>query len=473
MIETENKIVQETVVECTKEKKKKGHRKVYGIIFVLILFICSIHAFYLLTNSVSATVMIHSIYSADGRNPDGTPFCIMELFNDEVMNSAAEKLDEKLSTQELRSHLTVSDTMTKTSFSHLEQSVLEGENENTYFPTEYLITYSTISEQIRNEGFLEQCKSFWESFQLPKKSEILNAVLQSYQEYYAANYLNYDALFDIDWAAADSMDYYNRYEFMRDTIQRLTRFLQYKDARSISQKENGQNIGYYDMISELSKGTYQNLEKYQAYVTQNGVTNNKEQLLRQFIYMQKLYEEENTRKMHEYEVLREAIDMYDSTTTKVLFIPALDDNKEFYMNRTKVGLDYLTEKADSAKLQANTALYAAKQYAYLQTCFEEQDVEDQIKNTSAQRTHADELYESLKGEIQRLTEDAKILTAEGKELDQEELDISKPFCNVSIVGAGMSSAKRFVLLFMASYVAVSVTKEVFRKKTKKIQEAKS
>ena len=62
-----------------------------------------------------------------------------------------------------------------------------------------------------------------------------------------------------------------------------------------------------------------------------------------------LCEEENIRKTEEYNVLKEAIEMYDSTTTKVVFIPALDDSKEFYMNRTNIGLDYLSEKADAAK----------------------------------------------------------------------------------------------------------------------------
>jgi hypothetical protein len=82
--------------------------------------------------------------------------------------------------------------------------------------------------------------------------------------------------------------------------------------------------------------------------------------------MQRLNEEEHLRKTQEFNVLTEAIEMYDSTTTKVVFIPALDEADEFYMNRTKVGLDYLSEHADEAKLQADTADYNAKRYSYLQ-----------------------------------------------------------------------------------------------------------
>ena len=472
MVKTENKTVPEIQVKEQKQHAKKSGRKACIIIFAIIVAVCCIHAVYQLTNSVSATVMINSIFSADGQNPDGTPFSIMELFNDHIMNNAVEKLNGKMSAQELRNHLTVSDTITSNSFAKLEQSIFNGENENTYFPTEYLLTYSIISEQIQNEGFFAQCKSIWRSIFLPSKTEILGAVLQSYQEYYSEWYLSYDSLFEIDWAVVDSMDYYNRFEFMDNTIQRLMSFSQYKNTRSTTQSGTYTNSGYYDLIIELSKGPAHGINDYQAYVTQNGVTNNKEDLLRQFVYMQELCEEENTRKLKEYNVLKEAIEMYDSTTTKVVFIPALDDNKEFYMNRTNIGLDYLSEKADAAKLQADSATYSAKQYLYLQTCFGEEYIIDedgskkQIKNTPEQRAHADELYESLKKEIRQLTIKAELLTSNGNRTDTEELKISDPFCNVSIVGVGMSSAKRFAVLIMSAYVLVYAAMTISKKKQK-------
>jgi hypothetical protein len=252
------------------------------------------------------------------------------------------------------------------------------------------------------------------------------------------------------------------------------RFLEYKNDSSLSHAESNIATGYYDLMVELSKGAAHGINDYQAYVTQNGVTNSKEDLLRQFAYMQNLNEEENTRKMQEYDVLKKAIEMYDSTTTKVVFIPALDDDQSFYMNRTKVGLDYLSEKADAAKLQADSAAYSAKRYLYLQTCFGEEYVIDengnrkQIKNTSGQRAHADELYENLKKEIQQLTTDAACLTADGKLTNQEELNVSDPFCGASIVGVGMSFAKRFVLLILSAYVLVYTVMAISEKRKKDV-----
>ena len=464
MTEMEHSTTSGTTRSSSSRRGRIPVKLIFMVILALILAICATQAIFQLTNSVSATIRINSHYAADGRNPDGSPFSIMELLHDDVMNGAVEKLGGRLSAEELRSHLTISDTMSGNSFTRLEESIFNSENENTYFPTEYLITYSTISQQVREEGFLAQCKCLLASFSLPSHTEILSAVLRSYQEYYARMYLDHEALFEIDWAEVDSMDYYNRFEFMEDTVERLRRFLQYRNDRTLSQF----NGSYTDLITELTQGPAQNIESFQAYITQNGITNDKDALLRQFAYMQNLCEEEHIRRIQEYQILREAIEMYDSTTTKVVFIPALDGEKAFYMNRTKVGLDYLSEKADSAKLKADSADYSAKHYAYLQTCFDKADEngdQPQDKNMPAQRVHADELYERLKAEIMDFAAQAQLLATDGNNSVQENLVVSGPFANVSVSGAAMSAAKSFVLLLMAAYVVGYFITAVFGKKT--------
>ena len=41
----------------------------------------------------------------------------------------------------------------------------------------------------------------------------------------------------------------------------------------------------------------------------------------------------------------EAIDMYDAFMTRFVLIPTYDTEQEFYMSRTKVGVDYFAEEA--------------------------------------------------------------------------------------------------------------------------------
>lgn len=479
MTEAEQKTVQKTPGKIRKNWKKLGIKVIDVIIVAFILVVCGIYAVHQLTNSTSAAIMVNSTFAANGRNPDGTAFDIMELLHDDVLNSAAEKLDEKMTVQELRSHLTVSDTMSGSSYLQLEQSIHDGEEENNYFPTGYQVTYSIVSEDIRDEGIAAQCKSLLKSVYLPSKTEILRAVLVSYQEYYEQKHLSYDALFDIDWSAADEMDYYNRAEFMEDTVLRLQRFLNTRNSTHISRPEVNGSTSIYDLIVESEQGPISSIKNYQVYVIQNGVTNDREELLRQFAYMQDLHKEENTRAAQRYLVLRDAIEMYDSTTTKVVFIPALDDEKSFYMNRTKVGLDYLTEQADDTKLQADTAAYEANQYAELLKAFgagydtPEDRTDSKSRNTPAQKAYADQMYESIKAEIQRLAAEAELLAKEGNRVNQETLRIGEPGRSVGMVGVAMSTAKRFVLLLMAAYVVMYPIRVVTGKKTQAEQEGEA
>ena len=320
-------------------------------------------------------------------------------------------------------------------------------------------------------------------------------MVTSYQDYYSERYLNYDSLFDIDWSVVDVMDYYNRFEYMKDISNQFIRFLQFKGGNDMAQNESNTNTGFDDLANELYRGVYHNIGDSQAYVIQNGITNDISTLLRQFSYMQSFYEEENIRKLEEYKIIREAIDMYDSSTTRVVFIPALDDNNSFYMNRTKVGLDYLTEKADSTKTQAESAEYSAKYYAYLQTCFADKYASDtngfngQMYNTDKQRqqaddsyeslkaelhrVHADEMYESQKAELQRMIKKIKLMTNERMVVNRETVHIGEPFVNVSLVGIGMSTAKKFVILMMAAYVIVFIVYAAFDKKQKNTGEGEN
>ena len=153
------------------------------------------------------------------------------------------------------------------------------------------------------------------------------------------------------------------------------------------------------------------------------------------------------------------MDMYDSTTTKVVFIPALDQNDSFYMNRTKVGLDYLVESADSARLAADEAEHNAQYYQYLQTCFD-----GTVTPKQSQMEHAEGIYQSLKAHVEELMNSVRTLMAENNQTENEGIKVSNADMSAGIVGVGMSFAKRFVILSMAAYVLICIPDILFKKK---------
>lgn len=436
----------------------------YLLVFALVFAICCLYAVFQMTNSRYVTITINSASVSKGQNPDGSAFDIYEILSDEVLEAASQKLSGKVSAAELKQHLSVSDALTAKANQQMKQSILDGEYENTYFPTVYRLIYTTVSDKINAEGIGAQIRAIFRG-SARSVDRILEAVTESYQEVYAASYLTYDSMFEIDWATIDTMDYYNRAEALRTEAMRILRFLQDKENENPMTETPAEKLTFGDLRNDLWQLIRVDIENHQAYIIQNSITTSRKELLRQFRYMEEIHKESKERKTEEYLILDEAVDMYDSTTTKVVFIPALDQNDSFYMNRTKVGLDYLVESADSARLAADEAEHNAKYYEYLQTCFAET-----VTPKKSQLEHTENIYQSIKLQLDEMMESVKLLLAESNQTENEGIKVSNPAMDAGIVGIGMSFAKRFVILSMAAYVLMCIPSVFARKKTKETQE---
>ena len=428
--------------------------------FIAVFVICCLCAVFQMANGKSVTITINSASVPKGQNPDGSAFDIYEILSNEVLEAASQKLGGKISAAELKRHLSVSDALTVETNQQLKQSILDGEHENTYFPTVYRVTYETVSDKIRDEGIGQQALALMKVLTLPSAERILEAVSQSYQEAYEATYLRYDSMFEINWSDIDAMDYYNRAQALRTEAMRIMRFLQDKANENPVAGSSSTKLTYGDLGNDLWQLISVDIDNHQAYIIQNSITKSSKELLRQFRYMEEIHKEEKERKTEEYRILDAAVDMYDSTTTKVVFIPALDQDDSFYMNRTKVGLDYLVESADTARLAADEAEHDAKYYQYLQTCFAETS-----KPKQSQIEHTDAIYQNIKAELEELMESVKMLLAESNQTENEGIKVSNVSRTNGIVGIGMSFAKRFVVLSMAAYVLICIPSVIYKKKS--------
>lgn len=437
---------------------------VYLLVFALIFAICCLSAMLQITNSRYVTITINSASVAKGQNPDGSAFDIYQILSDEVLEAAARKLGGKIRVDELKLHISVTDAMTAQSNQQLKQSILAGEYENIYFPTVYRLTYATVSDKTSTGGLGNKIRALFRS-SARSMDRILEAVAESYQELYADSYLTYDSMFEIDWASIDTLDYYNRAEALRMEATRILRFLNDKKRTNPIVVSSSEKLSYGDLYNELEQLISVDLENHKAYIIQNSITKSRKELLRQFRYMEEIYREEKERKTEAYLILDEAVDMYDSTTTKVVFIPALDEDDSFYMNRTKVGLDYLVERADAARLAADEAEHKAKYYSYLQSCFSEA-----ITPKQSQVGHTDAVYLSLQEHLKELMKTVRVLLAEHNQTENEGIKVSDPAMSAGIVSVGVSFAKRFVIMVMAAYVLFYIPSAILRKKSADTQE---
>lgn len=430
--------------------KSKTSRKIIAIILVVFLIssICIISQSF---NSASINISAHFSSVTEGKNPDGSPFDINEVLSDEVLERASEKLGGKVDVKTLRKHLSISDNTSSVDLSGLKQKIVDGNTNYSYYPNVYTLTYSIVSDDIKRDGIFSSAGAVFKQIVMPGKKKILNCVAESYSEYYSEKYIAGNVAMQVDWANTDSLDYYNKATETKAMAEKISRFIQSKYDKNPKFVSND-GIGYGELYTEIEQIISIDVENYTSFVIQNGLTTDKDSLLRQFAFMENLYSETNIRHTAAYEITKEAIDFYDSNTTRVVFIPSLDEERTFYMNRTKVGIDYLVEKASYEKGSADDAFHNAERYKYLTASFSNTEPASQEAYDTA-----DKMYTDIKDKIDAFITKADEIINEGTQSGKhEKIDSGKPYGNFEIVGMAISGFKLFIMLLIIAFLLTSL-----------------
>ena len=345
----------------------KMPKATYSYSLICLIIIAVVAAVYVIAiNSNSAYTTVSASFSeiADGHNPDGSPFEIYEVLSDEVLKSACDKLDNKVDPETLKKHISVTGITTDGTFNTIRQKVLDGNDTYSYFPSRYTITYSIVSDSIAADGVFASIAAVFKQLAMPSKTKILQCVADSYKEYYESNYVLTSEVFDIDWSKTKSLDYFNRASEINNILNRISRYLgkQYDEDVEFVSKDG---VSFGDLKDEAAGIMQNDIESYKSFVIQNGITSDRDKLLKQFRYVLNTNNDQAVRSRGEYAIMLDGISIYDPSITKVVFIPALDSENVFYMNRTKIGIDYLTEDASKANLAGDEAENNAHYYEYL------------------------------------------------------------------------------------------------------------
>ena len=413
-------------------------------------------------NTAYTTVSISFSEITKGCNPDGSPFDIYEVLSDEVLANACDRLDDKLSPDMLKEHISVTGITTDGSFNAIRQNVLDGNDTYSYFPSKYTISYSVISDSIKANGVPASVGAVLKQFVLPSKGKIIAAVADSYKEYYEDKYIFTSAVFDVDWSETKSLDYFNRAGEMQNVINRINRYLSSRydeDVRFVSKD----GVSFGDLSAELSRITDNDVETYKAFVIQNGITADKDKLLKQFCYVSKEKYEQTQRNRGEYNIMLDGISVYDPLVTKVVFIPALDSDNVFYMNRTKIGIDYLTESASKANLSGDESENEAHYYDYLIDQFSAfEESADWVKKA------ADKQCDDITAKIDEFLKRAAAVNDEYiNHVSYETLYISGIGYGHGVIFSAVTIVKITIIWSAALYVWWLIYSLLKRKKTKK------
>lgn len=436
-----------------KTEAASGSVCITGIAIILIISIlCGVFS---VTGSTHIELNTYSETAVDGKNPDGTARNVYELVNDEVLEMAAVKLDRRISAEEMRKHLSVNDDWTADETALFKSGIAQGTGKKHDNPARYIVTYETISDAVKEEGIFSVIGTFFKQFGLPSKKQVLQAVTESYREYYEEKHCLSPAILKRDITYVNDFDYFNRIEIIEDIAGDAGRLLTEKYDKYVDFVSPSLSQGFGDLADEIDKIIDVDLENYRAYVIEHAVSKDPEKLMLQFRYMRDMYEEEMLRKNAEAEINKKAVDIYDSRITKVVFIPALDAADEFYMNRTKVGIDYLIKDGEDARVAARVAERNFEEYKYYIERFAAS------ATTGEEAEKAEVMYDEIETKLLNVQKKAITLFEESnRDLYYEGMEIGDTYTD-GLVGFAKETVKAFIILLMAGlllYNAVSLVK---------------
>lgn len=334
-------------------KKLKGISKKTVIIVLVISIVFSapiaVYSYIKVSHTNYITLTLNYANARKGLTPTGGRFNIAELKSDEVLQSALNYLgDDSLSIEDLKDRITINAKVPMSSIDKAKNAIANNTS-YTYCPTEFEIYYDQGSKLERGNTYA-----------------LLNALASAYKDYFAVNYSEKNTILDYDIEGGlAKYDYGEQCQIMSDKVTAMLRYLDKYSSESNTFRSKSTGYSYSNLVSMLLNIRDVNLEKLEAYITQNGISEDKPSFLRKQDYnVEKrtlLYNKFNQGSI----IAKDTMDIYNSHITGVAFVPTIDVNNEYYMSRTKTGLDLIVNESYNDGLKATDLAQKIDSFQYL------------------------------------------------------------------------------------------------------------
>ena len=329
-------------------------------------------------NRQGMTLTLSYSGSEKGYNPDGSKFNIYEIKSDAIISEMLSRMDiDELTTPFVKTRITIEAKSAKQSYTRV-YSAITNSRSSFYVPMEFTIWYSQKDKFAENHTV-----------------QLLTTLSEVYTEYFFEKYTQKNTVLDVSGLDLSKYDYSEIVTIYGDRIASMLALLDsYKNENSTfrSTETNQTFVNLMDMLNNLRSVE---LPKLEAYITTSGVSKDRFTFLNKLAYQKSAqglrYNKANSSKS----IILGAIDLYDAELTGSLFIPTVDRNNNLYMNKTKTGIDYLSQDAQ-AKGEESEAIHAdLDRYDFLTSVYEQSGV---TTSSPAMRT-AQEMTENINKQL--------------------------------------------------------------------------
>lgn len=399
-----------------------------GVLFFLLFF-----AGRLLTELWSPGMLIAFNYeeAAKGQNPNGTRFNESDILSDEILEKVIECGALKISTAKLSELLTLSTPLDSQKLDVSQESDMK-------ISTEYWI----------------HCSDRVSFYQTDPKT-VLNFLVDVYRENFELNYAENDSVLDLSFENLEGMEYLDVKDYLQMQAAKLKDYLPGNSNESNSYRAEETEETFTSLYEKIQNFIDVELERYEAFVLENGLSANKDTYQSRMQYANHVLETSRKKDMAAHDVRIEAIDSYNAFMTRFVLIPTYDENQEFYMSRTKVGVDYFADEATEYQESATKLVEKMERNTYASAQVGAGSASADIQEQANQQINA------LKAELLNLAEQSRKLCDTYVE-EKRDGYMQVNFTSPSPTGIAVSALIRTVF-FAAALVGLAVLNPFYQK----------
>lgn len=339
-------------------------------------------------NTVHAVITLNYAEASSGQNANGTRYNMAEIISEEVLERAIQKgALEDVTAAQLQDCLTVEPLVQGNSYS-----------EDTYhIATEFLVTYQAD----RHTAHLDA-------------ENVMLLIANAYREFYIDQYAdNFSVLnLELDQSKLEQLDYLDIVAYLEKQAYRVENYM-YGLMKENSSFVSSSGDTFNALASKVNTLTQVQIQQgLESYILHNGISKDPDGYVGRLEYENSLTDYDMQRASASFKVRNKAIDLYSEEMTRVVLVPTWDDEGQYYMGRTKVGIDDLSTEAEGYSQQATEYLKEIQQNRVVISALEN-------ANGGGKDEAAEQMIQSICETLSRYAKEAK---AAGQEYSETQMN---------------------------------------------------
>lgn len=358
----------------------------------------------------SITLRLNYAEASKGLTPNGTRYNSYDIVSDDVLEIAIkEGRMGDITPRQLRAALSVRPVA--------EDSASA---ERYYVATEYTLLYKATQDTQMLVGM-----------------DVVQAVASAYAARFCEQYRRKTTAMTPDFDEVAALDYLDRVTMLDQYADGIADYLEMcsHESKTYVSFEGETFASLRSKVKNLAKVE---LERLKSYILVKGLSGDAEQQISRLNYLNLIQEIKADKNTASYTIRLEAIDMYKRDLATIVLIPTRDETGEFYMSRTKIGVDIFADEAEEYSRNASKAksVISTNNYAI-----------EQLSNgaaTAADYAAADAMVQALCDHLQGYAQKGLAMIEQYDELttgDQLTLilpDTGRALAKYAILLSGMS-----------------------------------